>query len=165
MKSLVDRIRDRCDVDPLTDCWLWRQAVSAEGYPQFGVAELFGRRSMYVRRVVYAVACGPLHARQLVISTCENRLCCNPLHLRAMTAAQHAKTQARRDAQSRGRTHGLAVRRGRTYKLTGKAQEIRARLAAGERQIDLAREFGVHKTAISHLWRGVSHKTASPFGV
>lgn len=41
-----------------------------------------------------------------------------------------------------------------SYKLTPQQKiEIAARVAKGETQGDLAREFGVHKTAISHLVR------------
>ena len=164
MKSLLDRIKDRCTVDPVTGCWIWTQAVSEEGYPQFQLTELFGRRSMYVRRVVFAVAVGTLTSRLLVVSNCENRLCCCPEHLFAMAPATFSKTTQRKARQSRGLAHGLAVKRGRTYKLTGKAEEIRQRLARGESQTALAAEYGVHKTAISHLWRNKSHKTGSPFG-
>lgn len=165
MKPLIARLRDRCQVDKDTGCWLWTQAVSEDGYPQFQLTELFGRRSMYVRRVVYAIACGPLTSRQLVTSTCENPLCCAPLHLRAMAPSQFARTGFRKLSQSRGALHGAAVKRSRKrpYKLEGKAAEIRARLAAGESQTALAKEYGVHKTTISHLWRGKSWAEASPF--
>ena len=165
MKSLIDRLRDRCTVDEVDGCWLWRQSVSGDGYPQIQITELFGRRSFYVRRLMYTIACGPLTSRQVVTSTCENPLCCAPLHLRAMSPAQAAGTSLQRQRQSRGKTHGLAVRRGRTraYKLDGKVAEIRARLAAGESQKALAIEYGVHKTTISHLWRGCSWAEATPF--
>jgi hypothetical protein len=44
------------------------------------------------------------------------------------------------------------------HKLFGhEASEIKARLAAGERNVDLAREFGIHQTTVSHIKRGRHH--------
>jgi hypothetical protein len=166
MKPLVARIRDRCEVETATGCWIWKQGTTDEGYPQIQLTALFGRRSYKVRRLVYAIACGPLTSRQMVTAVCENPLCCAPLHLRAMAPGQFARTGFRKSRQSRGIAHGIAVKLGRTrpYKLDGKAAEIRARLAAGESQTALAKEYGVHKTTISHLWCGKSWAQESPFG-
>ena len=86
MKSLLERIKDRCRVWE-TGCWIWTQATNNMGYPEMRVASL-SKNCMNVRRLVYELAVGPLTERYLVTSTCKVKTCCNPAHLKLATRAE-----------------------------------------------------------------------------
>jgi len=90
MKSLLDRIKEQCRVDPATDCWTWRGFLNEQGYPQFRVAT-FSNQPILGRRLVYELAVGKLTGHHVVVSTCGDKDCLNPLHLKKLTRAQMAK--------------------------------------------------------------------------
>lgn len=84
MKTLVDRLKDRCRLEPATGCWIWKQAKCGGGHPMIEVAEL--GKSLNVRRLMYLIACGPI-AKDRVISTmrtCSETDCVNPAHLQSI---------------------------------------------------------------------------------
>jgi DNA-directed RNA polymerase specialized sigma24 family protein len=85
---------------------------------------------------------GPIPAGRLVLHSCDNPPCVNPEHLRAGTQRDN-----RRDAVIRRRT--ARGERNAAAKLTdAQFAAIPRRVAAGERQADIAREFGVSRQAI-----------------
>lgn len=156
MKPLLDRIKDRCRIDE-DGCWVWTQGVSSEGYPLMAVAGLTPKKSpLYVRRLVYVVACGGLIAKRRVASTCENRLCCNPAHLFAACESELARLEARKLRVARGRQKSLAIKRGKKPRKVGydKADEIRRLRAAGVKRTEVARQFGVHPSLVSQITSG-----------
>ena len=76
---------------------------------------------------------------------CDNPPCCNPAHLFLGT-----QTDNDRDRDSKGRN--IRGDRHPDSKLTSVAvREIRRRAAAGERQADLAREYGVTSTTLCQV--------------
>src|SRR5512139_2560200 len=81
MKSLLDRVKDRCKVDEATGCWVWTQNTHVEGYPTMRVSS-FSKKPMLVRRLVYELAVGVLSDRKVVTTTCGEVKCCNPAHLK-----------------------------------------------------------------------------------
>ena len=56
--------------------------------------------TMAVHIVMYVCHFGPIPPKKQVDHLCENRLCCNPLHLEMVT---HKQNQKRRDAARRKR--------------------------------------------------------------
>ena len=98
MKTLIDRLKDRCRLEPATGCWVWRQAKCGGGHPMVEIAEL--GKSLNVRRLMYLIACGQI-AKDRVISTsrtCGEKDCVNPAHLQSIRRVdlnrQIAKTRA-----------------------------------------------------------------------
>lgn len=75
-------------------CLVWQGPHSGTGrggsYGRFS----FEGKTAAVHRVVYAAVFGPIPGHKQVDHECNNRLCCNPLHLRHMT---HKKNQKLRD--------------------------------------------------------------------
>lgn len=127
-----------------TGCWEWQGNRNAGGYGRTTVngVRMLSHRAMWEREH------GVIPDGMLVLHTCDNPPCINPAHLFLGT---HFDNTA--DAREKGRlARGLATRTG---KLTlEQTVEIHRRRAAGERGIDLAREYGVSTSTICDIHRG-----------
>lgn len=101
-------------------------------------------------RLAYILAHGPIPDGLLVCHTCDNPSCVRLEHLFLGTDADNFQ-----DMHAKGRYVG------RLKLTTSQVEEIRRRYSAGERQVDLARQFGVTQPAISiivnqKVWKGVA---------
>ena len=57
--------------------------------------------------------------------------------------------------------HGIFVSRNGNAKLTHEqAEDVKKRVALGERQVDLAREFNVHRQTINQIVRGTGYRNS-----
>lgn len=140
-------------------CVVWAGGRAANGYGVTGGALTGVRRRLYTHRVAYALEHGGLADNVVVRHTCDNRPCINPEHLVVGTTADNNGDTLERWGGAvawgswttqRGEAHNSA-------KLTeDKVRSIRARYAAGERQVDLAREFGL---STPNVWYVISRKT------
>lgn len=93
---------------------------------------------------MYEAAHGHIDDGLLVCHTCDVRNCVNPAHLFAGTYADNYYDSRRkgRARAAKGSDHGMA-------KLTDDdVRAIRSARAIGERQIDIARKFGIHFNAV-----------------
>jgi hypothetical protein len=63
-----------------TPCLVWRGS-SIRGYGSIG----YKSHNYRVHRLAYRIANGPIPPGLQVIHSCDNGLCCNPLHLRVGT--------------------------------------------------------------------------------
>jgi len=61
------------------DCWLWEGKVSLDGY---GIFECEGYEFQAHRSAKMVLEPGWVYKHQDVIHICDNKLCCNPKHLR-----------------------------------------------------------------------------------
>lgn len=159
MKSLIDRLKDRCHVDDDEDgCWIWKQHVNSAGYPTVHFSGLTNG-PMPVRRIMFAIACGPLHARRVITSTCGEERCINPAHLKSIPRAVLAiqtirETNARMSTidrqQAAQRRRDISARRlDRT-----KAEQIRQAVAAGNSHALVAASFDVSRSTVSKIIQG-----------
>ena len=91
-ESILKRIFARCEVQG--ECFIWKGPHSGEGrgggYGRFS----FEGSTAAVHRTVYSCVHGPIPPKKQIDHTCNNRSCCNPLHLKAET---HKKNQKLRD--------------------------------------------------------------------
>jgi hypothetical protein len=119
--------------------------VSYHGY---GWVKYQGRQ-MNAHRLVYFLVHGqwPVVARH----ACNNRLCCNPAHIIDGSHRDNAQDRSRALAES-------GERNGRAKLRDADVPAIRARIAAGETNITIAKEYGVSDVVISTIRRGTRWK-------
>ena len=128
--SLSDRLWRQIEKRGPDECWPWISKSLVAGYGTIGVGGKHGKKEL-AHRAVWIVTHGPIpdggpypHG-YVVMHICDNRLCCNPAHLRLATQAEnvadmHEKGRGNYEGRPKGSAHGNA-------KLTEVAvQEIRA---------------------------------------
>jgi len=132
----------------MDDCIEWEGARNQKGYGH----KMVDGRLKRVHRLAWEQANGPIPDGMIVMHTCDNPPCINLNHLVLGTHADNMRDRATKGHTAKGESHGDS-------KLTeADVLAIRARRAAGERNIDLAREYHVSRPTISnivqrHSWR------------
>jgi len=121
------------------DCWNYQESLCTHGYGQFRI----GIKKFRAHRIAYALEYGD--PRKLhVCHKCDNRACCNPVHLFLGTIADNQRDKAEKGRSASGEKHGRA-------KLTWK--QIKAIRASKKTGISLAKQYGVHNTLIGFIRR------------
>lgn len=144
--SEVDEIRfwEKVDKRGPDDCWEWNACRTCDGYGQFYI----DRRAFYAHRVTFVVTNGDTKLQ--VCHTCNNPSCCNPKHLYAGTQRDNMSQCVIDDRHepSRGENSGNA-------KLTeSDVREIRMLRTEGRLLREIADEFGISDSHVSHLYSG-----------
>lgn len=143
-------------VDTSGECWIWTGSCATSGHGRFN-----GRRTpIPAHRYAYEISVGPIPDGLYVLHACDNPPCVRPEHLFLGTQADNMADAARKGRTARGdrsgpRLHPERMTRGerrRDAKLTDAVvRVIRARHAAGTKQVDLARDYGVCRQTIQAL--------------
>jgi hypothetical protein len=149
---LEKRFMPKVEPEPNTGCWLWTGSATAAGY---GSVWRDGK-AQYAHRLAHEMFIGPVPAEALVCHTCDTPACVNPAHLWLGTDADNAA-----DREAKGRGRNLRGEHLPFTKLTADdVLTIRARVAAGEGQRALGREYGMSYGAVSCIvhrrtWRHI----------
>ena len=115
-------------------CWDWQGLIDENGYPR----KVMDGNKTTAQRWMWTVMHGPVPAELLILTTCGNRICVNPYHLRATPAA---------DASRGGMSAVLTPADVREVK--------RAKATKGPNTATfLAERFGCSTAAIRNIWRG-----------
>lgn len=135
-----------------TGCWLWVGAKKPGGY---GNAWVDGHYEN-AHRLAYRLFIGPIPPGLHVLHRCDNPPCVRPDHLFLGTDADNTD-----DMWKKGRNPVMPVLKGErapSAVLTDQAvAAIRERhRAGGNRQVDLAKEYGVTQSTISKVIRGAT---------
>lgn len=121
------------------ECWLWTASTSS------GYGHMKSKGTMFrSNRLAWEIFNDePLGNRQ-ALHKCDNRACCNPMHIYAGTAAQNSE-----DVHVRNRrlANKLSVE---------DVRHIRTMLARGVRQSEIAEIFKVGRGQISKIHNGRS---------
>jgi len=148
--SIPVSVRFWSKVERTDTCWVWRGAKSGPGY---GAMRISGRR-VGTHRLSYELFVGPIPAGMHVCHTCDNPPCCNPAHLFLGSAADNQHDKARKGRAAARSRNGAA-------KLTdAQFDEVIERVAAGERQSHVARDFGVTPQAVCQFLKRHREKAA-----
>ncbi len=127
---------------PFSGCWLWTKSV-VRGYGRASRGVKFA----YAHRVAYEDYVGPIPKGLWVLHRCDVPSCCNPAHLFLGTPKDNTA-----DSMAKGR-HKAPPRRS-YWKLTDQQRsEIVVKFNAGVPAVDLAAEYGVHKSRVHQLNR------------
>lgn len=150
----VPRIADTFDVhwvlDPVTGCHIWQRARGSHGY---GVVWVKGKLTL-AHRYACELAGKPISPHLHGCHSCDVRACVNPAHIFPGTDLDNHRDSIAKGRARRGIHLGEA---NMTAKLTGKdVRVIRRTAAAGIQQTVLAARYGVHKTNISCIVRGIT---------
>lgn len=144
-ERLASRTARTVDAD---SCWDWTGPTDRYGYGQFWK----DRRQTTAHRVAYELAFGAIAPGMCVCHRCDNRRCVRPEHLFLGTHADNAQDKA-----AKGRS--LKGERNPHRKLTDAAvREIRAAIAAGESNAQIAIRHGVTDGAIWFIRKGIAWK-------
>jgi hypothetical protein len=130
------------------DCDLWIAYVDKDGYGQFK----FKNKHWKAHRFIWFAYNGPIpDETPYVLHTCDTPGCVTLAHLWLGTNEDNMRDKVRKMRQSHVAPKGSA--NGRTTFTEAIVLEIRARVAAGELQKDVAEEYGVHPTTITKIVR------------
>lgn len=82
----ISRIFAKIKIDPVTKCWIWIGATTTNGYGNVRVNKIGYRthRLMYMW-LVDPIPNGKGKNIPVLDHICNNRLCCNPAHLRLIS--------------------------------------------------------------------------------
>ncbi|MEU1293020.1 HNH endonuclease [Streptomyces sp. NPDC005840] len=141
-------------------CWLWTAGqFGHSGYGSFSVKVDGRTRSVRTHRHSWELANGPIPEGKHVLHRCDTPLCVRPEHLFLGDALMNAQDKVAKGRLRRGDAKGEA--NGHAKLTETDVRAIRTRVAAGESQAALAREFRVTAQSVCDIvkrrrWKHVS---------
>lgn len=139
------------------ECWQWMASLSSSGYGCLRVKGV--TRTSHT--LAWELTRGPIPTGMFVCHHCDNRACCNPAHLFIGSAADNS-----RDMAQKGRWHtlGRPVLKGDAHpnaRLTSAiVADIRAAVASGVSQSEMARRVDVTVAQVNNIIRGKQWRSA-----
>jgi hypothetical protein len=135
------------------ECWPWLMRSKICGYGSITLGPKKGR--MLAHRAAWESRNGPIpkgtgHHGTVVMHTCDNRLCCNPAHLRLGTQADNV-----RDMREKGRNVDLTARRGSDHPRAKITPEIVRAIRDRRNSVkQLNAMYGVTKSTVDNVRQG-----------
>ena len=87
-ESLPLRFRNRIHIDSDTGCWLWAGSKKRRKRGAHGQVWFLGKMRT-IHRVVFELLIGPVPTGLQLHHKCQVQHCCNPDHLKVLTALAH----------------------------------------------------------------------------
>jgi len=152
-KTDAQRFWEKVNRRAPNECWEWLACTIKKrgGYGQFGIQRNGRNINVYAHRFAYELTHGTIPLG-LLRHSCDNPPCCNPAHL---IPGSHAENTDDMMCRGRHRVVPLQGERHGGAKLNdGAVREIRSRVAIGGSYLDLAAEYGVHRSTIRRAASG-----------
>lgn len=159
-RTFEDRFWSRVDrengpVHPTlgTPCWPWTRTLCEWGYGRVRVPVALGGRLVRAHRVAWELQYGEIPPGMHVLHKCDNPACQRGDHLFLGTNDDNVRDKVAKGRQARGAAlkpelRARGERNGSARLTENDVREIRARVAAGERQSDMAQRFGVTSASV-----------------
>lgn len=80
-----------------TPCWIWQYALDSNGYPNYSTVRKTGKTYMFEQVL------GEIPPERYVFSSCGEKLCVNPFHMRLVTSSERRKLAVTPKARSQPR--------------------------------------------------------------
>lgn len=151
MQRLTARV-ELVDAGMATPCILYQGYRTPGGH---GLVRHAGKSNRRAHRVAWESQHGAIPPRHIILHRCPHKHCLEVAHMELGTPEDHVALRQEQNRQARGEAQGSA-------KLTrDQVLEIVARIRAGEKLAKIALRYGVHRTAIGFIKRGLtwSHVT------
>lgn len=81
--NAAERLQSHVAFEPNTGCWIFAGRWDKDGYGMFH----FNGRTIRAHQAAFAIFHGRLPRGREIDHTCNNRACCNPDHLQAVSRA------------------------------------------------------------------------------
>lgn len=146
IRPLAERFWEKVDKRRLDECWPWTACVDGCGYGLIGSNAEDNWRLLKAHRVAWTFTYGSIPEGLCVCHHCDNKICCNPLHLFLGTQADNTADKVSKNRQARG--EGVAQ-----SKITAEdAGEIRQLYAAGRDTIrSIARRYPIGRSQVHRI--------------
>jgi len=134
------------------ECWEWTKKSRLDGYGWIGLRN--GKHKL-AHRVAWELTNGPIpesdsYHGTVVMHLCDNRLCCNPAHLRLGTQADNV-----RDMREKGRNVDLPRRVGTDHPRAKINPEIVRAIRDRSNTVKRLNElYGVNKAMVDNVRKG-----------
>jgi len=129
------------------ECWLWGNSTMNSGYGNFWSPS--HGRPVGARQMSFMIEVGAIPEGLCVLHNCDNKLCCNPAHLRLGTKKENTA-----DMFKRGRNPDLKGEKNHSKLTDEKVMDLRRRWADGESQYSLGRAFGINPSTAYRIASG-----------
>lgn len=156
------RLRDRCYVDPETECWHWKLAI-CQGSPTVAMVhpvtgkrvKMRGRRAALILKTGADLAKG--HSAYALLK-CKSLDCVNPDHCQSGSRLRLGKSHAASGRLKGNHRRSIVGRENveASRKLT--SEQVRAIRAGGKSDKAFGAAFGVSASAVWAAKKGLSHK-------
>lgn len=131
-RNTLVTVIQKTKIDLKSGCWEWQKS-KRRGYGSV----VYSNKSWYTHRLVYTLVYGDIPSGILVCHHCDNRLCCNPLHLFLGTYKDNTQ-----DMMTKNRGGH------RKKLLKNQLEESRLLIQNGVSLCDVAKKFNVSKSTI-----------------
>src|SRR3990167_1511770 len=145
MLTVLERFEQKYVPEPNSGCYLWTAAANRDGY---GHIKIEGKNEQ-APRVAWRLYHGAIPAGLMVLHTCDTPACVNPDHLFLGTGLDNMEDKVSKGRQARGEANSRA----------GLTVSDVTRISGDQRSLSaIAAEYGISKTHVSNIKRGVCWK-------